>query len=330
MHDVPPHRLLDRRLLLFTGKGGVGKSTVVAGLAVEAARRGRQPLVVELGHRASMRGIFEAEDVGYEPTDVGRGVFACNLEFQRTLVDYMVEHVRVPRVAQTILANEALARFFRAAPAVGEVATLNKISSLVAERSRGAPRWDPVLVDLDATGHALMLLNLPRVMDGLVGNGPMRRLMDGFSALLTDPARTVLNLVTLPSELPAQETVELWGRLRVEHEVPVGALFVNQVPSLPIDDELFELLGPLRDRAEAALAGDGDAARMGAEVVAGVELTRRLLLKRERAQAQIDRLRTDVPLPLVQIDQLATGYLDLEHIARLGRRAVQDLEALSG
>lgn len=330
MHDVPPHRLLDRRLLLFTGKGGVGKSTVVAALALEAARRGRNPLVVELGHRATMATVFEVDSVGYAPQQVGRGVWACNLEFERTLADYMTEHVRVPRLARTILANDALSRFFAAAPAVGEIATLNKLSALAAEREGSGPRWDPVLVDLDATGHALMLLNLPNVMNGLVGEGPLRRLLDGFSALLTDPARTVLNLVTLPNELPAQETVELYARLRDEHEVPVGALFVNQVPKLPIADDLFELLDPLQDRAEAVLGKPGPAGVIGAEVVAQIELTRRMLLMRARAQGQVDRLREEVPLPLVEIEQMATAHLSVDHIAAIGRAAVEALEAHRG
>lgn len=273
-----------------------------------------------------MQTVFDVPKVGYEPSQVGRGVWATNLEFERTLTDYMTEHVRVPRLAKTILRNEALSRFFAAAPAVGEIATLNKLSALEAEREGKGPRWDPILVDLDATGHALMLLNLPRVMDGLVGEGPLRRLVDGFSKLLTDPARTVLNLVTLPRELPAQETVELFARLQGEHQVPVGALFVNQVPSIPIADDLFELLDPLQDRAEA-LMGPDTSSSVARELVNDIELTRRMLLIKARAQGQVDRLREEVPLPLIEIPFLSTAHIDLDHIAGIGKAAAADLEA---
>ena len=135
-----PSTLLSRRLLLFTGKGGVGKSTVVASLAMEAARRGGRPLVVELGHRHTMRSIFGTSAVGYEPHPVGHGVHAMQLEFDGALTDYMNEHVKVPRLARRVLANHALRRFFEAAPAVGEIATLNKLSALEAEREGGRPR----------------------------------------------------------------------------------------------------------------------------------------------------------------------------------------------
>ena len=150
------------------------------------------------------------------------------LEFDGALTDYMNEHVKVPRLARRVLSNQALRRFFEAAPAVGEIATLNKLSALERERQGATPRWDPILVDLDATGHALMLLNLAKVMDGLVGDGPLRRLLDGFSILLNDPRKTMLNLVTLPRDLPAQETVELYERLCSDHRIARGALALDE------------------------------------------------------------------------------------------------------
>jgi anion-transporting ArsA/GET3 family ATPase len=167
--SLSPTSLLDRRLLLFTGKGGVGKTTLVGALAIEAARRGRRPLIVELGHRASMEAVFQVDHIGYAPRDVGRGVHAMNLDFESALGEYFEEHIPIQRVARTIMRNKTLQKFFHAAPSVPEVATLNKISALEAERVQGGGyRWDPILVDLDATGHALMLLNLPSVMNGLM------------------------------------------------------------------------------------------------------------------------------------------------------------------
>lgn len=309
MPSFDPATLLSRRLLLFTGKGGVGKSTVVASLAVEAARRGGRPLVVELGHRHTMTSIFEAATLGYEPQPVGRGVHAMQLEFDGALTDYMNEHVKVPRLARRVLANQALRRFFEAAPAVGEIATLNKLSALEALRDGGRPRWDPILVDLDATGHALMLLNLARVMEGLVGDGPLRRLLDGFSVLLNDPTRTVLNLVTLPRDLPAQETVELYETLVAEHNVARGVLFINQIPALHIDDDALSLLDPLQDRAEAL--GDED-------IVRDAEITRRMLLVRARAQGQVSRLEESIEMPVVKIEQRASSHLTLDDIGWIG------------
>lgn len=309
--------LLDRRMLLFTGKGGVGKTTIVASLALEAARRGRRPLIVELGHRASMESVFGVDTIGYAPTEVGGGVWAMNLDFEEALAEYLEEHIPVKRVARTIIRNKTLQKFFHAAPSVAEVATLNKLSALEGERGPQGYRWDPIFVDLDATGHAIMLLNLPSVMDGLIGDGPMRRLIDGFSSLLTDPRRTVLSLVTLPLELPAQETVELYERLAKHHDVPLGALFVNQVPPRPLSPKQAGMLDRLEHQARKFEINT---------LVDDVAIARRAMRYHANARAQINRLRRDVPLPIVELSTIASRALDIETVAAMGEQTLALLD----
>jgi anion-transporting ArsA/GET3 family ATPase len=277
-------------------------------------------LLIELGHRASFEGIFGVPRIGYDPVEVAPGVHAMNLDFENALQDYMAQHIRVRQLSRAIMNNRTLQKFFHAAPSVSEVATLNKLSSLEAAREGSRPVWDPILVDLDATGHALMLLNLPRVMDGLIGDGPMRRLVDGFSSLLKDPNRTVLNLVTLPKELPAHETEELYTKLRDHHDVALalGTLFVNQVPASPLRTGLLPHLPALRAAAQAA----GDTV-----LVDACELTRRNVAAHEAARAQLARLRRTIPLPVVELPRHPAG-IGSDNIAHLGRRAVVLLEDL--
>jgi anion-transporting ArsA/GET3 family ATPase len=211
-----------------------------------------------------------------------------------------------------------LQRFFYSAPAISEIATLNKLSALERDRRPdGGPTWDPILVDLDATGHALMLLNLPSVMDGLIGDGPMRRLVDGFSDLLTDPLRTVLSLITLPRELPATETRELYARLQSEHEVPLGVLFVNQVPEVPIAEESLALMDGLSERARAK----GDS-----ELLEDLHVTRRMIAWRDNARAQVEMLRESIGLPLVELPMLSEAHFDIDAVDRVGRIAVEALK----
>jgi anion-transporting ArsA/GET3 family ATPase len=307
--------------LLFTGKGGVGKTTIVAALAIEAARRGRRPLVVELGHRASMEGVFGVDRIGYQPRAVGSGelakVWAMNLDFESALEEYFVEHIPVKRVARTIMRNKTLQKFFHAAPAVAEVAILNKLSALEAEREGGKPRWDPIFVDLDATGHAIMLLNLPSVMNGLIGEGPMRRLIDGFSSLLRDARRTLLSLITLPRELPAQETVELYQRLHKQRDVELGVLFVNQVPERSLTPKQAAWLDRLEHRAKEVGVGT---------LVDDVALARRAMRQHANARAQINRLRKDIPLPLIELPTIPDREIDLEVLAQLGERTLARVE----
>ncbi|PRQ02767.1 Arsenical pump-driving ATPase [Enhygromyxa salina] len=319
MH-VSATSLLDRRLLLFTGKGGVGKTTLVAALALEAARRGRRPLVVELGHRASMEAVFEVDHIGYEPRDVGRGVHAMNLDFESALGEYFEEHIPIKRVARTIMRNKTLQKFFHAAPSVSEVAILNKLSALENARAPGGStmRWDPIFVDLDATGHAIMLLNLPSVMDGLIGDGPMRRMVDGFSSLLSDPRRTILSLVTLPLELPAQETVELHQQLTRHHDVALGVLFVNQVPRRPLSPTQAGMLDRLEHHAR----------EFGIDtLVDDVAIARRAMRYHANARSQINRLLREVDMPMVELPSVAGRVLDLDTIAAIGEKTLTLLDS---
>jgi arsenite-transporting ATPase len=305
--------LLDHRFLLFTGKGGVGKSTVTAALAIEAAARGMRPLVVELGHRATMRSVFGVDAVGFVPRGVGHGVHAMSVEMEQAVVEYMAQHVPSRRLARAIASNQVLERLFRAMPAVGEIATINALHRLEAERDpTGRPRWAPILVDLDATGHALMFLELRQVVSHLMGAGPMRRLVDEMAETFADPRRTRLSLVTLPDELPVTETLELYERLHHAGSVTFGRVFVNRVPSTG-----------LRGLEGAVAALRGAAARGGdAELSADAELAVRALDDERAARRQIERLREQLPVPIALLPRLTAVRMQVADLRRLGAMAL--------
>ena len=321
----PLRHLLDRRLLLFTGKGGVGKSTVVAALAVEAAARGLRPLIVELGHRATMQGIFAAgganhgaPEIGHDPVPVtaDRTIWAANLDLETSIVDYVADQVKLRSVARAIASNRALQGLFRAAPAVREIVTLNKLRLFERAVTRGRPTWGPILVDLDATGHALMLLEMPRMIGELLADGPLRGLVDALTGLFTDPTRTLLNLVTLPSEIPVQETLELYQRLRRDHGVPLGALFVNDVAPRAIASELRPYLPELAELAQRERLP---------ELAADVQLAGQAIARDELVLALVARLQREADLPLALLPRLAPHEHGLVGLQRLGRAALTAL-----
>ncbi|MCB9750266.1 MAG: hypothetical protein H6713_09725 [Myxococcales bacterium] len=325
--------LLRRRLLLFTGKGGVGKSTVVAAIAEAAARRGQRPLIVELGHRASMQDIFlgraggsgrrRAPKIGHEPVAVrpDGGVWAMNIDLESALFDYVVEQVKVKRIARMITGNRTLDRLFRAAPAVREIVMLNKLRQLERQQQAdGAPRWSPILVDLDATGHALMFLEMPRMLRKVIAHGPLRGLVDSLTELFTDRQRTTLCLVTLPLEVPVQETLELYHELTELHEVSIGGMFINQVPAAPLDDAAIAALDELETRARAS---DDVAAQR--EVLADVTLARRMVASYRHARAQVERLR-ELGLPTAELPRMYLRSGEALDLEALGERALTGLE----
>ncbi len=296
---------------LFTGKGGVGKSTVAAATAVAAAARGHRPLVVELGHRASMEGIFGREGIGYRPVDVGRGVQAMNMDVDEALLDYVASHLRFRGLARRALGASPLQRFFHAAPAVAEVVSLHKLRALERARRWGRPEWHPILVDLDATGHALMFLELPRVFEGLAREGPLRALLDGLSELLRDEATTALHLVTVPGELPVQETAELYESLTRDPRVSLGRLIINMIPEPLFGEEDLQILSDLaaRDDLPAALEADIALAKVSVAAL-------------ERAEARIGELVRHVPLPRVELPMMAEMAMSAAGLEELGERLI--------
>lgn len=236
-----------------------------------------------------------------------------NLGVEGALADYVADNLRLGGFAKLILDNKALGRFLFAAPGVAEVVTLSKLKSLVEMRKAdGKPYWHPIFVDLDATGHALMLLELPRVLDGLVGAGPLRRLLASVSDLLADSDRVILNLVTLPTELPVQETLELYENLDRQHRIQLGRLYVNQVPDEPLT---YQALSVVDDLAEAGLR-TGDR-----ELSDDIALGRAALRRFSRVRDQLKRLATRVRIPLVELPRLTTGEVSLQDLQRLGRLA---------
>jgi anion-transporting ArsA/GET3 family ATPase len=248
--------LLDRRLLFVTGKGGVGKSTVAAGLALLASERGKRTLVCEVDAKGGLGGFFEVPRTGFDPTEVTPRLFAMTMDTEASLKEYLSLQLKLPLVARI----GPLARTFdfvaNAAPGVKEILTVGKLAWEVVEE-----HYDLVVVDSVASGHIVGQLAAPKGINELVSVGLVRNQTAWMLDVLEDPARTGVVVVAAPEEMPVNETVELAGRLRAETEVDLAAVVVNRVlPELfgRGEEELFEALRtPARASALAeAVAGD--------------------------------------------------------------------------
>lgn len=292
--------LLGRRLLFFTGKGGVGKTTVSAAAALLAAESGRRVLLVSADGRGDIAASFEQRPVGFRPVPVYPGVRAMAMDTEASLKEYLRLNLRVPVPGRI----GPLARVFdfvaTAAPGVKEILTMGKICWEVREALEGRARWDLVVVDAAATGHITAQLGAPGAISELVSVGPVRTQVGWMGEILADPAVTTLNVVVTPEEMPVEETIELVGRVRDTLPVPLGAVVVNRVlPELftRAEEEAFEALRETgRADALARVAGPGVT-----DVLEGAEMAVRL--RRTRA-AHLTRLRETVDLPLLYLPEL--------------------------
>ncbi len=285
---MPGHDLLDRRLVFVTGKGGVGKTTVAAGLALLASQRGKRTLVCEVEDKGDLADSYESGPVRFDPRLVQPGLSAMAMDTERSLDEYLRIFLRVPVMGRL----GPIARMFdfvaTAAPGVKEILTVGKICYEVRER-----HYDLVVVDASATGHVVGQLAAPQAINTLVQVGLIRSQTDWMLDILSDPAQTGLVVVATPEEMPVNETIELVARVRHETTVDLAAVVVNRVlPELfgRGEEQVFDQLGDAqREAVNAAVGGDVgpllDAARLA------------VTLRRTRA-AHLERLRDGIPAEL--------------------------------
>jgi anion-transporting ArsA/GET3 family ATPase len=292
--------LLDRRLLLFTGKGGVGKSTVTAATALLAAERGKRVLLVEVDAKGNLTALFEHPPVGFEPRQVHPGVFAMQMDTEASLREYLRVQARVPVLGRLGPIAHAFDFVANAAPGVKEILTVGKVCWELRESLQGRANWDLIVVDAAATGHVVAQLDAPRAIQELVHVGPVRNQTDWMVDLLSDPSLTALNVVTAPEEMPVNETIELVARAREQLDVPLGVVIVNRVlPELftRTDEGVFDALRePDAEGVLTRAAGPG--------AVAVLDAARLAVSLRRGRSVHLSRLRDEVDLPLLLLPYL--------------------------
>ncbi|HMF83125.1 MAG TPA: ArsA family ATPase [Acidimicrobiia bacterium] len=296
----PAPDLLGRRLLFFTGKGGVGKSTVTAATALLAADRGQRVLVVEADAKGAIPGHFEQPTVGFQPREVYPGVCAMAMRTEDSLKEYLRLNLRVPVLGRLGPLARVLDFVATAAPGVKEILTVGKVCWEVRESIEGRADWDLVVVDAAATGHIIGQLDAPRAIQELVSVGMVREQTDWMVELLSDASITGLNVVATPEEMPVNETIELVERARAELSVPLGAVVVNRVlPELftHADEEAFEALRS--DEAGGVLT-----ARIGSGSTAVLDAARLAVSLRRTRATHLAELRQAVDLPMLYLPYL--------------------------
>src|SRR5215208_2691924 len=299
------------RLLVVTGKGGTGKTTVAAGLAVAAAGRGRRVLVAEVEGRQGLAGLFGRRELDHREARVAQGVNALAVDPDKSLREYLARYGFAPLARLLTWAH--LNRFITAAaPGLGDVLLVGKVWE-AATREGGSARpgsgaHDLVVLDAPPTGRVVPFLRAPETVAELARVGPIRHQADRVRDLLDDPGRTAVLLTCLPEELPVTETLEGVAALR-EAGLPVAGVVANRVTRDRLGGRAGRLAGLARDPAPLAAA----AAAAGAELDRAAMAT--LVSEARDRQRQVTRerrllkeLRAGLDgLPLVELPSLADG-----------------------
>lgn len=319
MTASPAPGWLGHRLLFFTGKGGVGKSTVAAATAVHAVARGKRVLLVEVDDKGNAAALFEHAPVGFDPVEVHPGVHAMQMRTEASLREYLKLNLRVPVLGRLGPIAHMLEFVANAAPGVKEILTIGKICWEVRESIEGRADWDLVVVDAAATGHVVAQLDSPRAIRELVQVGPVRTQTEWMTELLADPSITALNVVTTPEEMPINETIELVNTVRDGIDVPLGSIVVNRVLPEPLTRTDAPLFAALRtsDGTEALREVVGPGAE---DVLDATGLA--VALRRSRAE-HLARLRDELDLPTIILPYLFVR----DHGLRVTRMVAEALAA---
>jgi anion-transporting ArsA/GET3 family ATPase len=289
-------KLLDFRLLLVTGKGGVGKTTFATAAALSLARHGKRVLLGEVGsddeESSPLFRMWDREDGVIEPENIAPHLDAVVVQPSSGHHAFLRDALPMKMLADAAMKSNAIRRFLAAAPTFPEMGVLYRILELLRLKGKGGhDLYDTIVLDLPATGHALALAQIPASILKVISKGPIADAVREGLAVLTNRKETGGFIATLPEMLPVSEALELASGVEA-HDIPLSAVVMNRVPPDPFSER--------ERRAVASFVEER-----------GYETSRLLLDKLERSRVARERLASSTELPCIELPESTKKGLEL-------------------
>ncbi len=235
--------VFSRRVMFVLGKGGAGKTTATVALGMAARRMNKRTLLVEIGDSDALGGLCLNRTLSETPEKISLSLWGARVHPKSELEAYIRAHVGSGFIARKIIRSRLFSYLIDATPGLKEVMSLARIWRWEqAKNEQTGNRFDLIIVDAPATGHAMSLLRLPDQLIRMIRVGPIANQIRDLQRLLKNPQKTCLVLVTLPEELPVNEAMEFYSMAEDELEMPVALTLLNCVyPSFFTKNEINQI-----------------------------------------------------------------------------------------
>jgi anion-transporting ArsA/GET3 family ATPase len=303
--------LLDRRLLIVTGKGGVGKSTVALALGMAAARRGKRTIVCEVASQERLSRVLHRAEVGFHEVEIEDNLWAISIDPDESMREYVLLQLKVKAMRDLLFRSRIFNYLAAATPGLRELVTIGKIWELALDdrKVQKGRRYDLVIVDAPATGHGVGFLQTPRTFASVARVGPIRAQAETLDRFITDHSRTAVAIVSLPEEMPVNETAALERDLTGEVGVAVERIILNGLYPERFDEA---------DAARLEPCAEGENGVVKAACRAALSERRRAEAQRE----QLARLMETTEAPLITLPYVFEPEMGPEQIAGLAAEVV--------
>jgi anion-transporting ArsA/GET3 family ATPase len=296
-------------LVIVTGKGGVGKTTVSVALGMRAAAEGKRTIVCEVAAQENASRMFEHTTVGFHEVELEENLWAISIDPDESMREYVLLQLKVRAMRDMLFRSRIFNYLTAATPGLKELVTIGKIWELAQldRKVKSGRKYDTVIVDAPATGHGVGFLQTPRTFANIARVGPIHSQAQTLDNFITDHANTGVAIVALPEEMPVNESAALEHDLVEEVGVAVDRVYLNGLYPERFSKEEAERLGAMAAAEEGA-----------AKAAARAALSE---FGRARSQrAQLARLRRRVQAPVKTLPFLFEPDLGPEAARRLSKR----------
>ncbi len=301
--------LLSKRLVIVTGKGGVGKSTVALALGLAAAASGKRTILCEVSAQERLSRVFHHAEIGFHETEMDENLWAISIDPDEAMREYVLLALRVRPMRDLLFRSRMFNYLAAATPGLRELVTIGKIWELAQLDRKVADgrKYDLVVVDAPATGHGVGFLQTPRTFANVARVGPIAAQAQALDSFITNHRKTGVAIVALPEEMPVNETASLERDLTEDVGASVDRIWMNGLYPERFDAGETEQL--------ATVAAESEDETVSAACSAALSERHRAAAQR----AQLARLEEMTDAPVGELPFLFEPEVGIEQIRELSK-----------